>query len=106
MTHTFSTEHYYKTRYCQARDTEFASGDQLFYLLDDGWHVININQEIYLLSKRRVRVFVFALYRDRDVIEVSVIATPVITRYALDFVETAHPVINLYEDNNLATDTA
>ena len=86
----------YDTRYCAAQDTAFASGDQLLYLLDDGWHIIHINQEIHLVRGRRVRVFIFALYRNRAVIEVSVVATPFVVRYAMNFVEAAHPALALY----------
>jgi len=78
----FSQLRYETASYCHPQETAYASGDQLYYLINDGWTIIHANQELYLRNGRRVRVFVFALYRDRDVIEVSVVSTPVVMRFA------------------------
>ena len=73
--------HIYGIRYCDPRFIHYATGDQLFFMLEDGWAIARVDNEIWGSGGRRRFVYQFSLMRGYASTSVGVIRTPYIARF-------------------------
>jgi len=69
-------------RHCEVSHADYISGDQLCYLLEQGWTIETVQQELYLYSGRQVSVYVFGIMLGKQLTHVNLVSNPFISKMA------------------------
>jgi hypothetical protein len=70
----------YGVRYCHPDSTQYATGDQLYYLLENGWTVTLIRERVRYTGARRFSVYAFDIENGDEFTTVRVVFTPYMMR--------------------------
>jgi hypothetical protein len=71
----------YGVRYCHPDSTQYTTGDQLYYLLENGWSVTLIRERIVYVGARRFSVYVFDIENCDEITTVRVVRNPYMMRF-------------------------